>query len=62
MVTSITVGMEVNTKRIFWSEESARIDGYSPGRESTPDLILQRVHSEDQRAAQRGSDFDFEHR
>ena len=26
-----SVGMEVSTKRIFWSEESARIYGYGPG-------------------------------
>src|SRR5208282_6439528 len=52
--------------------ESARIYGYGPGTEPTPDLILQRVHPEDvgflksvlERAAQGGndSDFDFEHR
>ena len=40
-----SVGMEVSTKRIFWSEESARIYGYAPGTEPTPDLILQRVSS-----------------
>jgi PAS domain S-box-containing protein len=65
-----SVGMEVSTKRIFWSEESARIYGYGPGTEPTPDLILQRVHPEDvgllknvlERAAQGGNDFDFEHR
>src|SRR5271170_1967120 len=67
-----SVGIEVSTKRIFWSEESARIYGYGPGTEPTPDLILQRVHPEDvgflksvlERAAQGGndSDFDFEHR
>jgi PAS domain S-box-containing protein len=65
-----SVGMEVSEKRIFWSEESARIYGYAPGTEPTPDLILQRVHPEDvglvkdalDRAAQGGSDFDYEHR
>src|SRR5882762_2173846 len=65
-----SVGMEVSTKRIFWSEEAARIYGYPPGTEPTPDLILQRVHPDDvdllknvlERAAQGGSDFDFEHR
>ena len=65
-----SVGMEVSTKRIFWSEESARIYGYPPGTEPTPDLILQRAHPEDvglvkdalERAAQGGSDFDYEHR
>ena len=65
-----SVGMEVNTKRIFWSEEAARIYGYPPGTEPTPDLILQRSHPDDVgrlrdvlgRAAQGGNDFDFEHR
>src|SRR5216683_264784 len=65
-----SVGMEISTKRIFWSDEAARIYGYPPGTEPTPDLILQRVHPEDvdllksvlERAGQGGSDFDFEHR
>ena len=65
-----SVGMEVRTKRIFWSEESARIYGYAPGTEPTPDLILQRIHPDDvnllkdvlKRAAQGGANFDFEHR
>src|SRR5580704_1658790 len=64
------VGMEGRTKRIFWSEEAARIYGYPPGTEPTPELILKRSHPEDvslvkdvlQRAAQGGSDFDWEHR
>jgi PAS domain S-box-containing protein len=65
-----SVGIEVSTKRIFWSEEAARIYGYPPGTEPTPDLILQRSHPDDlgllkdvlERAAQRGIDFDWEHR
>jgi PAS domain S-box-containing protein len=65
-----SVGMEGSTKRIFWSEEAARIYGYPPGTEPTPDLILQRAHPDDvglvkdalERAAQGGSDFDYEHR
>src|SRR5882762_10248373 len=64
------VGMEVSTKRIFWSEEAARIYGYPPGTEPTPDLILQRSHPDDvglvkdalARAAQGGDDFNYEHR
>jgi PAS domain S-box-containing protein len=64
------VGMEGSTKRIFWSEEAARIYGYPPGTEPTPDLILQRAHPDDaglvkdalERAAQGGSDFNYEHR
>ena len=65
-----SVGMEVATKRIFWSEESARIYGYAPGTEPTPELILQRVHPEDvglvkaaiERAGLGGDDFDYAHR
>jgi PAS domain S-box-containing protein len=65
-----SVGMDVRTKRIFWSEEAARIYGYPPGTEPTPDLILQRSHPDDvgrlrevlERAAQGGHDFDWEHR
>src|SRR6185503_8402052 len=65
-----TVEMEVKTKRIFWSDEAARIYGYAPGTEPTPELILQRAHPDDvdlvkdalARAAQDGTDFDYEHR
>jgi PAS domain S-box-containing protein len=65
-----SAGMEAGTKRMFWSEEAARIYGYAPETEPTPDLILQRVHPDDvdllksvlERAGQAGSDFDFEHR
>ncbi len=65
-----SVGMEGSTKRIFWSDEAARIYGYPPGTEPTPELILQRAHPDDVglvkdalgRAAQGGSDFDYEHR
>ncbi len=65
-----SVGMEVSTKRIFWSDEAARIYGYPPGTEPTPDLILRRSHPDDVgrladvlgRAAQGGHDFDWEHR
>src|SRR6202030_4747780 len=65
-----SVGMEVSTKRVFWSDEAARIYGYPPGTEPTANLILQRSHPDDvgllknvlERAAQGGSAFDFEHR
>ena len=65
-----SVGMKVSTKQLFWSEEAARIYGYTPGKEATADLVLQRVHPDDvellksvlERAAQGGSAFDFEHR
>jgi len=35
-----SVGMQVSTKQIFWSEESARIYGYAPGTDPTPATIL----------------------
>ena len=62
--------MEAGTNRMFWSEEAARIYGYTPETEPTPELILQRVHPDDadllkrvlEKAGQAGSDFDFEHR
>src|SRR5260221_12790869 len=65
-----SVGIEVSTKRIFWSDEAARIYGYAPGTEPTPDLILQRSHPDDVgpladvlgRAARGGHKFDWEHR
>jgi PAS domain S-box-containing protein len=65
-----SVGIEVSTKRIFWSDEAARIYGYPPGTEPTPDLILQRSHPDDVglladvlgRAVQGGHKFDWEHR
>jgi PAS domain S-box-containing protein len=65
-----SVGMQVSTKRIFWSEESARIYGYAPATEPTPAAILQRVHPEDvglvtdaiQRAGLGGDDIEYEHR
>ena len=65
-----SVRLEVSTKRIFWSDEAARIYGYPPGTEPTPDLILQRSHPDDvpllkdvlARAAQGGDGFDWEHR
>jgi len=65
-----SAGMEAGTKRMFWSEETARIYGYPPQTDPTPDLVLQRVHPDDvellkkamERAGEAASDFDFEHR
>jgi formate hydrogenlyase transcriptional activator len=62
--------MEAGTKRMFWSEETARIYGYPVETEPTPELILQRVHPDDvdllksvlAQAGRQGSDFNFEHR
>jgi len=65
-----SVGVDVSTKRVYWSDEAARIYGYPPGTEPTPDLILQRSHPDDvgrlkavlERAAYGGCNFDWEHR
>jgi PAS domain S-box-containing protein len=65
-----SVGMDVATKRIFWSDESARIYGYPPGTEPTPEAILGRVHPEDvdlvkdaiRRAGLGEDDIAYEHR
>jgi PAS domain S-box-containing protein len=65
-----SVGVDVKTKRIFWSDEAARIYGYPPGTEPTAELILQRSHPDDsdqlkavlERAALGGCNFDWEHR
>ena len=65
-----SAGTEARTKRMFWSEETARIYGYPPDTEPTPDLLLQRVHPEDldlfksvlERDGEAGRVFDFEHR
>ena len=64
------VGLERVTKRVFWSEEAARIYGYAPETKPTPELILQRSHPADaglvkdalERAAQGEGNFDYEHR
>ena len=65
-----SMGVEMGTKRLYWSDEAARIYGYPPGTEPTPDLILQRSHPDDvgrlktvlEWAGQGGWDFDWEHR
>jgi formate hydrogenlyase transcriptional activator len=65
-----SAGTEAGTKRMFWSEETARIYGYPPDTEPTPNLILQRVHPEDvalfksvlERTGDAGRVFDFENR
>jgi PAS domain S-box-containing protein len=65
-----SVGMDVATQRIFWSEESARIYGYTPETEPTPEAILARVHPDDvglvedaiRRAGLGEDDIAYEHR
>ena len=65
-----SVGSNLSTKQIFWSDEAARIYGYPPGTEPVPDLILQRSHPDDvdrmkaalEHALVGGGDFDWEHR
>jgi PAS domain S-box-containing protein len=64
------VGLEVSTNRLFWSDEAARIYGYPPGTEPTPERILERCHPDDvhivkdalERAGRGESSFDYEHR
>jgi len=63
-------GWRVSTGDIIWSEESFRIFQYDQTTKPSVELILQRVHPEDAalvrqtigRAAQDGTNFDFEHR
>ena len=63
-------GFRVSDRKIFWSEESARIYGYDPAIAPTAEMMLQRVHPEDivlvknalDRAVLGGQHFDFEHR
>jgi PAS domain S-box-containing protein len=65
-----SVGIDVSTRRLFWSDEAARIYGYAASTEPTPELLLQRSHPDDvarledvlARAAQGESEFDWEHR
>src|SRR6266481_74331 len=63
-------GWIVSSGEIFWSEETFRIFEYDPGTKPTIELVLRRVHPEDQaflqqvidRASQDEKDFDVEYR
>jgi len=63
-------GWRPSTGELLWSEETFRIFQYDRATKPTVDLVLQRVHPEDaglvretiERAAEKGRDFDFEHR
>ena len=63
-------GWTVTSGQIFWSEETFRIFEYDLTVQPTLELILQRVHPEDQalvqqqidRASDDASHFDLEHR
>jgi PAS domain S-box-containing protein len=63
-------GLNMTTGEIYWSEETYRIGGFEPGTQPTVERILERAHPDDRQrvqevfddAAQRGSDWDFEHR
>ena len=63
-------GWRPSTGELFWSEETFRVFQYDRGTTPTIERVLQRVHPEDaalvretiERAAQKGRDFDFEHR
>jgi PAS domain S-box-containing protein len=63
-------GWNTSTGEIFWSEETYCITGYDRSVKPGLDLVFQRVHPDDlalarqtlDRAAQEGTDLDFEHR
>ena len=63
-------GWIVSSGEIFWSEETFRIFECDPATKPTVELVLQRVHPEDNalvqqlldRASRDGKDFDLEHR
>jgi DNA-binding NtrC family response regulator/PAS domain-containing protein len=63
-------GWMVSSGEIFWSEETFRIFECDPATKPTVELMLQRVHPEDNalvqqlldRASRDGQDFDLEHR
>ena len=63
-------GWHVLREELYWSDETFRIFGYDPAASPTLDLAIERTHPEDRvlvrqtidRAASRGSRFDYEHR
>jgi PAS domain S-box-containing protein len=65
-----SLGWNVSTGELFWSEETFRIAGYDLATRPTLERVFQRVHPEDiarvQEAldggVQTGTDLDFEHR
>jgi signal transduction histidine kinase len=65
-----SIGWQVSTGQIFWSEETFRIFEYDRTTKPTLELTLQRVHPEDaplvkrtmEGAAQNGKDFEHEYR
>src|SRR5271154_3547968 len=63
-------GWNTHSGEIFWSEESFRIFGYDNTQSVTLEMVLERVHPEDNdlvqstldRASGHAKDFDYEHR
>ncbi len=63
-------GWHVLREELYWSDETFRIFGCDPAASPTLDLAIERTHPEDRvlvrqtidRAASRGSRFDYEHR
>jgi PAS domain S-box-containing protein len=63
-------GWDVASGRIYWSQETYRIFGYDPAIEPKLELVVARIHPEDQamvqqlieRVSNEKTDFDFEHR
>jgi len=65
-----SLGWNISSGEIFWSDETFRIFGYEEMPSATVDMVLQRVHPEDRalvggtidRASGDRKDFDLEHR
>jgi PAS domain S-box-containing protein len=63
-------GWDVRSGKLYWSEETFRIFDYEGAQQPTVDFVLQRTHPHDRarvqetldRAAQAGTDLDFERR
>src|SRR6202047_3225320 len=63
-------GWEISSGRLYWSEENFRIFECDRADQPTVEFVLQRTHPDDRacvqqtidRAAQQGTNYDFEHR
>ncbi|MCW3094660.1 MAG: protein kinase [Chthonomonadaceae bacterium] len=65
-----SLGWDVSSGQIYWSDETFRIFEYDPATQPTVELVIARTHPEDrmfvrqtiERAASERCGFDFEHR
>ena len=65
-----SIGLNMDTGEVFWSEETYRIYGYDPVIKPSIDLAMERVHPDDlprvrqmvQQAEQNRQGLDYEHR